>query len=80
VLVRGHAPAVVAHRGARAAAPENTLAAFRLAAELGADGVELDVRRTGDGLLAVHHDAALPDLGPRSRRWRSRSTPARRCS
>jgi len=64
VQVRGHAPAVVAHRGARAAAPENTLAAFRLAAELGADGVELDVRRTGDGLLAVHHDAALPDLGP----------------
>ncbi len=62
--MRGLAPLVVAHRGARAAAPENTLAAFRLAAELGADGVELDVRRTGDGHLAVHHDAALPELGP----------------
>jgi glycerophosphoryl diester phosphodiesterase len=54
------APKVVAHRGASRAFPENTLAAFCGAAELGADGVELDVRRTADRQLVVHHDAALP--------------------
>jgi glycerophosphoryl diester phosphodiesterase len=52
---------VLAHRGASAAAPENTLAAFHLAVAMGADGVELDVRRTADRCLAVHHDAHLPD-------------------
>lgn len=52
---------VIAHRGASAAAPENTVAAFRLAAELGADAVELDARRTADGAIVVHHDAHLPD-------------------
>ncbi len=54
-------PAVWAHRGARDRQPENTLAAFARAVELGADGVELDVRRLADGGLAVHHDARLPD-------------------
>ncbi len=53
--------AVIAHRGASRAARENTLAAFRLAGELGADAVELDVRRTADGVLVVHHDCRLPD-------------------
>ena len=52
---------VIGHRGAPAIAPENTLASFRAAAALGADGVELDVRRTADGRLAVHHDAHLAD-------------------
>ncbi|HUF33232.1 MAG TPA: glycerophosphodiester phosphodiesterase [Acidimicrobiales bacterium] len=52
---------IFAHRGASAAQPENTLAAFRAAVDLGADGVELDVRRTADGALAVHHDATLAD-------------------
>lgn len=52
---------VIAHRGASAAAPENTVEAFRLARELGADWVELDARRTGDGAVAVCHDAELPD-------------------
>jgi glycerophosphoryl diester phosphodiesterase len=53
---------VVAHRGASAAHPPgNTLEAFRAAAALGADWVELDVRPTADGALAVHHDAELPD-------------------
>jgi glycerophosphoryl diester phosphodiesterase len=53
---------VVAHRGASGAHPPgNTLEAFRAAATLGADWVELDVRATGDGRLAVHHDAELPD-------------------
>jgi len=50
---------VIAHRGASMTAPENTLAAFRLALEQGADGIELDVRRTRDGHLVVIHDATL---------------------
>jgi len=54
---------VVAHRGARRVAPENTLAAFTAAAAQGADGVELDVHRTADGVLVVHHDAAAPGFG-----------------
>lgn len=55
---------VIAHRGASAARPENTLEAFRHAVELGADGIELDVRRTRDGRPAVHHDEALVDGRP----------------
>lgn len=47
---------VWAHRGASGYAPENTLEAFRLAAEMGADGVELDVQFTKDGELVVVHD------------------------
>lgn len=57
-------PWVIAHRGASAARPENTIAAFRHARVLGADAVELDVRRTGDGILVVHHDAAVAGIGP----------------
>lgn len=53
--------AVIAHRGASRAASENTLEAFRLARQLGADWVELDVRRTADGVAVVHHDAHLAD-------------------
>ncbi len=52
---------VIAHRGASMAARENTLEAFRLAREMGADWVELDVRRTLDGVAVVHHDAHLDD-------------------
>lgn len=47
---------VFAHRGAHLFERENTLAAFREALHLGVDGVELDVRRTSDGALVVHHD------------------------
>ncbi len=54
-------PIVYGHRGASADAPENTIEAFRLAREQGADGVELDVRRSADGALVIHHDAHLPD-------------------
>jgi glycerophosphoryl diester phosphodiesterase len=46
----------IAHRGASAYAPENTLAAFRLALEMGADGFELDVMSSADGHLVVIHD------------------------
>ncbi len=49
----------IAHRGASAHAPENTLAAFREAARLGADMVELDVQMTADGQAIVLHDATL---------------------
>ena len=48
-----------AHRGASAAAPGNTLAAFRLAAEMGADGVELDVQLSQDGEAVVIHDFSV---------------------
>jgi glycerophosphoryl diester phosphodiesterase len=47
---------VIAHRGASAYAPENTMAAFELAARQGADMCELDVQPTADGQLAVFHD------------------------
>jgi glycerophosphoryl diester phosphodiesterase len=50
---------IYAHRGASAEAPENTLAAFRRAVEVGADGIELDVHLSRDGLPVVIHDDAL---------------------
>jgi glycerophosphoryl diester phosphodiesterase len=56
--------AVIAHRGASAVRRENTVEAFVEARRLGADMVELDVRRTRDDVLVVHHDASLPGLGP----------------
>jgi glycerophosphoryl diester phosphodiesterase len=52
---------IIAHRGASAVEPENTVAAFRRAVADGADGIELDVRRTADDRLVVHHDARLSD-------------------
>jgi glycerophosphoryl diester phosphodiesterase len=52
---------ILGHQGARATHPGNTIAAFTAALEQGADGVELDVRRTLDGTLALSHDPALPD-------------------
>jgi glycerophosphoryl diester phosphodiesterase len=57
-LVKGRTLGV-AHRGASRYAPENTLAAFRLALEHGVPAVECDVRRTQDGHLVVIHDAAV---------------------
>ena len=50
---------VVAHRGASTRAPENTMEAFRLGVEAGADAIELDVHLTADGQLAVIHDETL---------------------
>ena len=54
-----NAPLVIAHRGASVYAPENTIAAFRLAAERGADAVELDAKLSSDGQVVVHHDRNL---------------------
>ncbi len=50
------APFVIGHRGASAAAPENTLAAFRLAKEQGAHGIEFDVQLSADGVPVIIHD------------------------
>ncbi|MCH2368841.1 MAG: hypothetical protein MK554_16710, partial [Planctomycetes bacterium] len=47
---------IIAHRGASKEAPENTLAAIELGIRQGADGVEFDVYKTGDGWLALMHD------------------------
>ena len=55
--------AVYAHRGCTEGFAENTLDAFAEARRLGADGVELDVRLTADGALAIHHDAVIDGVG-----------------
>lgn len=58
-------PLLFAHRGARAHAPENTMAGFRLAVRLGATGLESDVRLTRDRVAVLSHDGRV---GPRLRR------------
>jgi glycerophosphoryl diester phosphodiesterase len=58
-MVEEKRPLVVAHRGASGAAPENTMAAFERAVEMGADMIELDVHATEDGHIVVIHDAVL---------------------
>ncbi|MGI6157803.1 MAG: glycerophosphodiester phosphodiesterase [Saccharofermentanales bacterium] len=50
---------IFAHRGVRRVWPENTMAAFRAAAALDIDGIELDVQRTSDGVLVICHDENL---------------------
>lgn len=57
--LKGDWPVNLAHRGASARAPENTLEAFRLAVEAGAGGLELDVHVTRDGQVVVIHDATV---------------------
>jgi|HigsolmetaAR203D_1030402.scaffolds.fasta_scaffold02209_8 glycerophosphoryl diester phosphodiesterase len=52
-------PVIFAHRGASAYCPENTMSAFRKAVELGADGIETDVRMTRDGRIVCIHDGVL---------------------
>src|SRR5947209_4059272 len=52
-------PLVFAHRGGSALAPENTIDAFAKGLSLGADGIELDVHLSGDGVVVVHHDATV---------------------
>lgn len=55
----GKLPRVVAHRGASDVNPEHTLAAYRRAIEVGADGLECDVRLTADGQLVCVHDRRI---------------------
>jgi len=52
-------PVIIAHRGDKAHAPENTLAAFRMAAEKGAPAIEFDVKLTSDGRVIVIHDQTV---------------------
>ncbi|QFG23739.1 glycerophosphodiester phosphodiesterase family protein [Actinomadura sp. WMMB 499] len=59
VLLRAPGPVGVAHRGASGAAPENTLAAFRTAARMGADMFEIDVQETKDHKIVLLHDSTL---------------------
>ncbi len=53
---------VIAHRGASGHRPENTLPAYELAIEMGADMIEIDLHRTADGAIVVTHDAELEGL------------------
>ncbi len=52
-------PVIFAHRGASAHAPENTLSAFKLARDLGANAIELDVQLTADQAIVVFHDTTV---------------------
>jgi len=61
-------PLIIGHRGASAVAPENTMAAFREAIAVGADGIEFDVRLTRDGVPVVIHDGTLGRTGGVSQR------------
>jgi glycerophosphoryl diester phosphodiesterase len=61
-------PLIIAHRGASAVAPENTLAAFQRAIDDGADGLEFDVRITKDGVPIVFHDSTIKRMTRREGR------------
>lgn len=61
-------PLIIGHRGASADLPENTLAACALAAEHGADGIELDVQFSADHQIVVFHDAKLERLAGSERK------------
>jgi glycerophosphoryl diester phosphodiesterase len=52
---------VIAHRGYHRGVPENTIASFRAAIAIGADGIETDVRVARDGALVLYHDAEAPN-------------------
>ena len=52
-------PLIWGHRGASGHAPENTLPAFKMAADMGADGIELDIQQTRDGVIVVCHDETI---------------------
>ena len=59
MVEKNRGPIVFAHRGASAFAPENTLSAFLLAVEYGADGIELDAKLSADGEVMVIHDPTV---------------------
>ena len=59
IAERRAGPTVIVHRGAWAFAPENTLEAYAAAMDYGADGCEIDIRRTADGVLVMFHDDGL---------------------
>ncbi len=57
--LESHLPLILGHRGASAHAPENTLAAFTLARQQAADGIELDAKLSADGAIVVIHDQTV---------------------
>lgn len=61
----GRSPLVIAHRGASGQRPENTMPAYELAVEQGADMIEIDLHRTRDGAIVITHDESLAGLGGR---------------
>jgi len=68
-------PLTVAHRGASADYPENTLPAFQAAVDAGADMVELDFRQTADGTLVCMHDETLDRTTDCRARWNKKNVP-----
>lgn len=70
-------PLQIAHRGGAGLWPENTLESFRHAIDMGADGIELDVHLTRDGVPVVHHDESLKPAIARGKdgHWLRRPTP-----
>lgn len=78
--LRAQRPLVIAHRGFSAAAPENTLAAFRQAIDAGADLVELDYRHSRDGVPVVLHDPTLDRTTDARRRWGRRGIRVAECA
>ena len=62
VAERRAGPMIIVHRGASAMAPENSLEAYAAAMDYGADGCEVDLRRTRDGVLVLFHDDMLDRL------------------
>ena len=54
-----HKPLIIAHRGASGLVPENTLAAFSKAIDIGVDRIEMDLRQTIDGEVVVLHDKTI---------------------
>ena len=65
---RQHSPWIIAHRGARDQAPENTLSALRQALQYAIDGVEFDVQMSRDGVTVIFHDRTLQKVGGGRRR------------
>ena len=67
---------LIGHRGSPREAPENTIASFRAALDAGLDGLELDLHRTNDGVLAVHHDPDVEGAYITGLSWAELSTKA----
>lgn len=58
-LIMQHSPIKIGHRGASGYCPENTMASYKKAIELGADFLEVDIHLSKDDVLVVHHDPTL---------------------
>src|SRR5205085_7109132 len=65
---RRERPEMISHRGAHRSLPENSIPAFDRAVSLGADAIERDVHAPSEGMVVVHHDAAIEAPGARTAR------------